>query len=194
VTIKTNWRGIMPALSTPCDEEGKLDEESFRAEVRWNVEVGAHGVVPSIMSGEYWKFSEAERVKTYKIAVEETEKVPVIAGISHSGTVPATYLAKQAQQAGVDGLVLQPPYYDDDKTSTCIYEHYALIANKIDLPIMIQDTEGVGPYMCPSLYRDLANEFDNIVAVKTEGFRALERIREINKVMGDELAIIGGIE
>lgn len=41
--MRIDWKGIFPALSTPCDDTGALDEESLRNEVRWNIEKGALG-------------------------------------------------------------------------------------------------------------------------------------------------------
>jgi dihydrodipicolinate synthase/N-acetylneuraminate lyase len=55
--MRIDWKGIYPALSTPCDDNGTLDEESLRNEVRWNIEMGTHGLIVSIMSGEFHKFS-----------------------------------------------------------------------------------------------------------------------------------------
>jgi len=117
----------------------------------------------------------------------------VVAGVSHSGTEVVVYLANHARKAGVDGIVVLPPYFNKEKASLCLYEHYSTIASRLDLPMMIQDCEGVGPYMCPTLYAKLAEDFSNVVSVKIEGVRAFEKILETRRLLGDELAIFGGM-
>lgn len=192
--MRIDWHGIYPALSTPCDDEGRLDEASLRNEVRWNIEQGAHGVIVSIMSGEFHKFSDAERMRSYEIVVEAADsEVPVLAGPSHSGTEVVIKLARHAQQVGADGLVVLPPYFNlqDGKAALSLWDHYAAVASRVDLPIMIQDCEGTGPFMCAQLFKDLADAFDSIVAVKLEGptsFRKAQQMRE----MAPEIVLFGG--
>jgi len=192
--LRIDWRGIVPALSTPVDENGALDEESLRSEVRWNIEKGAHLLAVSLMAGEFEKYTDAERIRCFEITVDEASgKVPVLAGVSHSGTDPAVYLAKRARDIGADGIVVLPPYFNNEKASLSLYDHFSTIASRVDLPVMIQDCEGVGPYICPSLYAKLAEDFDNMVSVKIEGIRAWEKMLETRRILGDELAIFGGM-
>jgi 2-keto-3-deoxy-L-arabinonate dehydratase len=193
--VRTDWKGIFPALSTPCDDSGALDEGSLRSEVRWNIEKGAHGLIVSIMSGEFHKFSGAERMRTYEIVVDEARgQVPVLAGPSHSGTEVAVQLAQYAREVGADGIVVLPPYFNlqDGKASLCLYDHYAAIATRVDTPVMIQDCEGAGPYMCTTLFKKLANDFSNIVAVKLEGPRSFDKALEMRE-MAPEVVLFGGM-
>lgn len=193
--MRIDWKGIYPALSTPCDANGVLDEDSLRSEVRWNIDKGAHGLVVSIMSGEFHKFSDEERKRTYEIVVDEASgEVPVLAGTSHSGTEVVITLSKYAKYVGVDGIVVLPPYFNiqDQKASLCLYDHYAEIATRVDIPIMIQDCEGAAPYMCTSLFNKLTNDFENIVAVKLEGPRSWEKILEMRE-LSDDVILFGGM-
>jgi hypothetical protein len=48
--MRIGWRGIFPALSTPCDDSGALDEGNLREQVRWSIENGAHGIIESSFS------------------------------------------------------------------------------------------------------------------------------------------------
>lgn len=192
--MRTDWKGIVPALSTPVDENGVLDEESMRSEVRWNIEKGAHMVAVSLMAGEFHKFTDAERMKTFEITVDEANgEVPVLASVSHSGTEVVVYLAKYAKDIGADGIIALPPYFDETKASLSLYEHYAAMASRVDLPIMIQNCEGVGPYMPTTLWARLAEGFSNIVSVKIEGRGCFGRILEAKNMLGDELVIFGGM-
>ena len=193
--MRIDWHGIYPALSTPCDDSGALDEESLRNEVRWNIEKGAHGVIVSIMSGEFHKFSDAERMRAYEIVVDAASgEVPVLAGPSHSGTEVVVQLAQHAKNVGADGIVVLPPYFNlqDRKASLCLYDHYATIASRVDIPLMIQDCEGTGPYMCTTLFKKLAQDLSNIVAVKLEGPRSFDKALEMQEFAPD-VVLFGGM-
>ena len=192
---RIDWHGIYPALSTPCDDSGALDEESLRNEVRWNIEKGTHGLIVSIMAGEFHKFSDAERVRSYEIAVDAARgEVPVLAGPSHSGTEVVVQLARRAKEVGADGVVVLPPYFNlqDGKAGLCLYEHYGTIASRVDIPIMIQDCEGAAPYMCTTLFKKLTDDFRNIVSVKLEGPRSFEKALQMRE-MAPDVVVFGGM-
>jgi 4-hydroxy-tetrahydrodipicolinate synthase len=193
--MRIDWKGIYPALSTPCDDSGVLDEESLREQVRWNIEKGTHGVIVSLMSGEFHKFSDQERMRTYEIVVDEARgKVPVLVGPSHSGTTVVIQLSQFAAEIGADGICVLPPFFNmrDGKAALCLYDHYAAIASQVDLPIMIQDCEGTAPYMCVSLFKQLAADFGNIVGVKLEGPRSFGKAKEMREAAPD-VVVFGGM-
>jgi len=186
---------MFPALSTVTNDKGELDEEGFRSEIRQNIEWGAHGLCPAIIAGEFYKFSEEERVKQFEITVDEANgKVPVLVGVTHTGTEPAVMLTKKAKDIGADGVIIMPPYFRRVEASLTLYEHFSTIAKRVDIPIMLQDAEDLtGVHMCPTLYARLAKEFDNIVSVKVEGALTLQKIADVRAVLGDKLIIFGGM-
>lgn len=192
--MKPSWHGMVPALSTATDNRGEFDEESQRNQVRKNIEWGVHGLAPSIMAGEFYKFTDEERVRCYEVVIDEANgKVPVIAGVSHSGTEPAVRLALKAKDLGADGIIVMAPYFGRGVKRSVLQRHIGTVARRCDLPIMIQDAEDVvGTHMCTTLYMDLADEYSNIVSVKVEGANTLEKIRDINRLMGDRLIVFGG--
>jgi len=192
--MEKNPSGIIPALSTLCNDDGGLDEESERSLVRKSIEWGCNGVAASIIAGEFYKFTDDERKRTFDIVIDEANnKVPVWAGISHLGTASSIELARYAEDAGADGVIAQPALVGKD-ASLGMYEHFQNIFSKVNIPIMIQDAEDFnGIRMDPGLYAKLANEFDNFVSVKIEGGKTLDKIRETKITLGKRLAILGGM-
>lgn len=191
--MRIGWHGIYPALSTPVDETGSLDEASLRAEVQWAIDKGAHGVIASIVAGEFYKFTDQERIRTYEITVKAAKgRVPVLAGVSHTGTEAAVALALHAKDVGADGIVVMPPWFDADESRISLYEHYATVARRVDIPIMIQDYEPVGPAMTAPFFKGLIDDFDNIVSVKLEGEGSWQKLLDLSSLT-DEVAIFGGM-
>ncbi len=186
--------GIIPAVSTLTNDSGDFDEESERSLVRASIDWGATGIAVSIIAGEFYKFTDGERKKSFEVVVDEANgKVPVWAGISHLGTASSIELGRHAKDAGVDGIIAQPALVGKE-APLALHEHFSSIFSKIDLPVMIQDAEDFnGIKMEPGLYAKLAHEFPHFVCVKIEGGKTLDKIRETKITIGDRLSILGGM-
>lgn len=187
-------KGIIPALSTPTTDDGELDEESLRSLVRHNIDWGAQGVAVSIVAGEFSKFSDNERKKCYEVVVDEAKgKVPIWAGISHLGTSPAIELARYAKSVGVDGIIAMPALLGK-QAALDTYDHFSAILERVDLPMMIQDSEDFnGIHVCATEYARLAEQHDHLTSVKVEGPKSKDKIRDIRGLVGDRLAVVGGM-
>lgn len=187
-------KGIMPAIATICHESGEIDEVGQRALVTFCIEKGVHGLVPMVMGGEFYKFSDEERKKVLDVVIDETNgKVPVVAGASHSGTEPAVMHSKYAEDAGADAVIVMPPYFNRAESASSLYAHFEEISTAVDIPIMIQDAEDdIQIHMCSTLISKLADEFDNIKYVKTEGVNSIMKISEVRMLTADKIGLFGG--
>ncbi len=187
-------RGIVPALATVMNRDGSIDEEGIRAVVRFNIEKGVHAFAVTIIAGEFYKLSDEERKRIYRVVIDEANgKVPVLAGTSHSGTEVTIELSKYAKDAGADGLVIMPPYFGKLEASLYVYEHYSRVAQAVDLPIMIQDAEDYsGVAWSTPLCARLSREFSNIFMAKVEGARALQKLVELKELTGEKMILLGG--
>lgn len=187
--------GIVPALSTAMKSDGSIDEEGIRELVRFNLEKGVHAFAVTIIAGEFYKLTDAERKRVYETVIDETNgKIPVLAGTSHSGTEPTIELSRYAKDAGADGIIVMPPFFGRVESSLYLYEHYSRIARAVDLPLMIQDAEDyTGVVFSSVAISKLAKEYSNIFMVKVEGARTLEKIGEIRELNGNKLVILGGM-
>jgi dihydrodipicolinate synthase/N-acetylneuraminate lyase len=193
--VKPDWSGVFPALCTVTDAKGNLDVEGMRAQVDANVEWGADGVCPGIIAGEFFKFSEDERMDILDATVEAADgRVPVLYGVSHSGTELAIRLAKHAEDRGADGIIAMVPYFSHTPSKAIITRHIGAICDATSLPVMLQDAEdATGIHVCPTTYIDLADEHSNLVSIKLEGPGTLDKIRDINRLMPGRVSVFGGM-
>ena len=63
-----DWAGSFPALTTPFDQEGRIDEKAFAANVDRLIAAGANGFVVAGCTGEFWSLSHEERKRYYELA------------------------------------------------------------------------------------------------------------------------------
>ena len=160
------FQGCGTALLTPFRPDLSLDEETFRALVRRQIEAGIHFLVPCGTTGENPTLEPDEHRRVVEITLEEAKgKRPVLAGCGgyHTGEVVA--LARDLEALGVDGILSVTPYYNKP-TQEGLYQHFLAIANAVKIPIIVYNVPGrTGVNVEPATMRRLA-EIDNIVGVK----------------------------
>lgn len=124
-------------MVTPFMKDGSLDEEALRQNIDWYIEQGAPGVICTWSTGEFETLSDDEFKCLIKVTVDQVNgKVPVIAGTSAASTWKAKELSKLAEDSGVDGVMVVPPYYYYPQEDEII-EHYRKVAEAINIPIMV---------------------------------------------------------
>ena len=140
-TESLTFRGSITALITPfCD--GKVDSKAFQSFVEWQIAQGSHGLVPCGTTGESATLSHAEHRHVVELCIEAAAgRVPVIAGAGSNSTVEAVDLAKHAQGAGADAVLVVTPYYNKPNQAG-LYAHFKAINDAIDLPIFIYNIPG----------------------------------------------------
>jgi len=171
------FKGSYVALVTPF-ENGKGNEEVFRDLIEFHIENGTDGLVPCGCTGEAATLTMEEQKALVDIAVETCNKrIPVVAGTGSNNTREAAELTSYAKKAGCDGALIITPYYNKP-TPEGQYRHYAEIAKKADIPIMLYNVPSrTGISLLPSTVARLA-KVDNIVAIK-EAAGSVQQVMDI---------------
>ncbi|QIU90627.1 N-acetylneuraminate lyase [Yokenella regensburgei] len=136
--MAVNLRGVMPALLTPFDEQQRLDKESLRRLVRFNIEQGIDGLYVGGSTGEAFVQSLSEREAVLEIVAEEAKgKVALIAHVGCVSTAESQQLAHAASRYGFDAVsAVTPFYYPFSFEEHC--EHYRAIIDSADgLPMVV---------------------------------------------------------
>jgi 4-hydroxy-tetrahydrodipicolinate synthase len=159
-------RGSNPALITPM-KNGEVDEKAFRKFVQWQIKEGSHGLVPVGTTGESPTVTPEEHKALIEICVAEAAgKVPVIAGTGSNNTAEAIDYTRHAKKAGADAALIVVPYYNKP-TQDGMYAHYKMIADAVDIPILIYNVPGrsVANISVETIAR-LARDCRNIIGIK----------------------------
>jgi 4-hydroxy-tetrahydrodipicolinate synthase len=130
------FSGSIPALVTPF-RDGAIDEAAFRALVEWQIENGSSALVPCGTTGESATLSYEEHYRVIELCIEQAAgRVPVIAGCGSNDTATAVRHMEFSKQAGADAALVVAPYYNRPNQEG-IYAHYAHLAERSDLPIIV---------------------------------------------------------
>jgi len=160
------FSGSIPALITPF-RDGKVDEAAFRAFVDWQIEQGSSALVPCGTTGESATMTIEEHNRVVQICVEQAAgRVPVIAGAGSNDTRIALEHMYAAQASGATAALVVAPYYNKPSQEG-LYQHFAYLASRCDLPIILYNIPGrsIVDIGVPVMYR-LVEEFPTIVGIK----------------------------
>ena len=109
-----NFKTIFPAVSVPLNEDYSINEPEFRAYLRWIKSFygkGMDGLVCNGHTGEITGLTRAERKRVVEICAEECGDVmTIISGVNCENTAESIEMAKEAKEAGADGILLMPPH------------------------------------------------------------------------------------
>lgn len=135
---RVNWKGCGTSLVTPFDERGRLDFDAIQKLVEWQVEQGIDFLVPCGATGESATISGDERKAVTAAVVRAARgRVPVIAGAGGNHTAKAVFWARDAEQAGADGILSVSP--DSRPSVEGLLRHFSAISDATDLPILISN-------------------------------------------------------
>lgn len=130
-------RGVLSALTTPFDSDGRIDDTLLRKIVDRNVDAGVDAVVAGGGTGEFATLSDAERQHLIEVVIDHTAgRVPVVAQTGAMTASAAISLSQAAQRAGADVLMLTNPYYEP-LTLREVTRYINQVADAVELPIML---------------------------------------------------------
>jgi 4-hydroxy-tetrahydrodipicolinate synthase len=182
-------RGVFPILVTPFDERARIDEDSLRSLVDFNLAAGIHGLGVALGS-EIFKLSEAERDQVTRIVVGQVRgRVPVVINTGAAGTDLAVFYSRSAEQNGADALMVIPPAFMPAGPDE-VREYYRAISNAVGLPIFIQDTPSAP--VSAGLARQIAEECQSVRYIKVESLPITSRVADMVANAGDRLIVFGG--
>jgi 4-hydroxy-tetrahydrodipicolinate synthase len=190
MTQHRRFRGSFTALVTPF-RDGALDEEAFRAHVSWQIENGTNGLVPVGTTGESPTLTHDEHKRVVEWCVNEAKgRVPVIAGAGSNNTVEAIDLARHAEEAGADALLVVTPYYNKP-TQEGLYRHFEAVNDAVGLPIFIYNIPPRSVIDMSVATMTRLYELKNIVGVK-DATANLGRVSQQRHAMGPDFIQLSG--
>ena len=178
------------ALLTPF-KDNKVDFDSYRNLIDFQIENGTHGLVPVGTTGESPTLSHDEHKKLVEVCIEQSNgRVPVIAGAGSNSTSEAVDFVKHGCDAGADGLLVVTPYYNKP-TQSGLLAHYKELIKHSTKPIIIYDIPGRSVIqMTDNTMAELAQS-DIIVGVK-DATADLARPTRLQNIIGDDFIQLSG--
>ncbi|MCI3243933.1 4-hydroxy-tetrahydrodipicolinate synthase [Streptomyces spinosisporus] len=129
------------AMVTPFTEDGALDLDGAQRLAADLVARGCDGLVLSGTTGESPTTTDAEKAALVEAVREAVGGAPVVAGVGTFDTRHTVELARAAEKAGADGLLVVSPYYSRPPQDA-LEAHFLAVADAVGLPVVLYDIPG----------------------------------------------------
>ena len=191
--MAVQWSGVFPAATTQFHQDQAVDFKSTLTHLDTMIDAGIHGLIMLGTVGENCSLEYSEKLELLKATVAHVAgRVPVLSGVAECTTALACRFARDAQRAGVMGLMVLPAMvYKSDPRETMT--HFRTVAAASDLPIMVYNNPvSYHVDITPEMFADLADE-PKFVAIK-ESSENVRRITDLKNVCGERYMLFCGVD
>lgn len=182
--------GVYPVAPTTFHENGDLDLDSQRRALDCMVDQGVDGICILANFSEQFLLTDEERETLLEVCLDHVAgRVPVIVTCSHFSTRIAAARAKRAAERGAAMIMMMPPYHGATLRApeALLIEHFARVAEGIDIPIMVQDAPLSGVDLSVPLLVRLAREVPQACYFKIEVPFAAAKLRALIAAGGERI-------
>lgn len=181
--------GLLSFPVTHFDADGAFNEGSFRQHCSWMLDHELSGLFAAGGTGEFFSLTPDEVNSVVRAAVAERRAdVPVLSGCGY-GTAIATGMARGAESAGADGLLLLPPYLVNS-TQAGLAAHIEAVCRSTGLGVIVYNRDNA--IVEADTLAGLCDRNPNLVGYK-DGVGDIELMMRIYSRMGNRLTYIGGL-
>ncbi|MEW6751865.1 MAG: dihydrodipicolinate synthase family protein [Candidatus Latescibacterota bacterium] len=179
-------RGVFPILVTPFDAQDRVDEESLRRLVDYDIEAGVHGLGIAFGS-EIPKLTEAERLLVTRVAVEQARgRLPIVVNSGAGSTVAAALYSRQAEDAGASAVMSLPPGgVPADQTIA----YFRAISDAVHVPVWVQEASAA---IGGAMIRQVAEACQRVRYAKVESAPPAQKVQEAVEHGAGLVAVFGG--
>ena len=198
MAVPSPLRGVIPANLLPFDAQHELDERNLRRHLRALLDIeGIAGITTNAHATEVATLTDAEQRRLLDITLEEAGgRVAVIAGVYEDGSAKAARIARDAEAAGADALLIFPSEVFNFGTQLrpeVAFGHYATIAEATSLPMVafVYPVASGLNIRTDALVR-ICSEIDNVVAIKewSNDIITYERNYRALKALDKDVAVL----
>jgi 4-hydroxy-tetrahydrodipicolinate synthase len=184
--------GTGVALVTPFKNDLSVDHEALKRIVKFNIDNGTDYLVISGTTGESVTITKQEKKDIIKTIKEANKgRVPMVLGIGGNNTMQVIEEIKSTDLNDITAILSVSPYYSKP-TQEGLYQHFKAIVQASPIPIILYNVPGrTSKNMEPGTTLRLANDFDNIVAVKEAGNNMAQYLHLLRDKPDDFLVISG---
>lgn len=189
---KIRFAGIFPAMIAPFKDNGELDIEGIKVNVKFYMDAGCQGIVCNGSTGEAVNLSREERKAVITATREIGQgRLQIIAGTGAPTTQTALELTADAMEAGADAALVITPF-NAIPNSEGLFRHYEEIA-KVGIPIILYNLpQHTGVEIDLDTLERLV-KLENVVGIK-ESSGNVGYFAEIIRRYGDDLTAFTGCD
>lgn len=180
--------GLLSFPVTAFDADGDFNDRPYREHVSWLSGFGASVLFAAGGTGEFFSLAPEEVPTVVRAAKQAAGETPIVSGCGY-GTRMAVEIARAAEAAGADGILLLP-HYLIEAGQEGLYSHVKAVCEAVSIGVVVYNRNN--SILKPDTLARLCEECPNLVGFK-DGSGDIGLVREITAKMGDRLSYLGGM-
>jgi 4-hydroxy-tetrahydrodipicolinate synthase len=184
--------GTGVALVTPFKTDFTVDYDALERIVNHCIDGGIDYLVVLGTTAESATLTESEKQQVINKIVEVNKgRLPLVLGIGGNNTQKVVDELKSRDLLAFDAVLSVSPYYNKPSQEG-IYQHFKAVAEASPKPVILYNVPGrTSSNMLPKTVIRLANDFENIVAIK-EAAGDIVQAMELIKEKPEDFLVISG--
>ena len=187
--------GIYPAMLTPFDDSGRINEMELRRLVDFLIQRGMSGLFPISSVGEGLHMDYAEKCQLMDIVMDQAQgRVPVTPGVVASYPAECIRLSRYAKKIGCAAVLVTPPYFYKPST-TMVERFFEMIIEEVQMPIILYNIPLFTQPVDYDVVKRLAR-YEYVVAMKDSSGSMVDFLHYMDKIAiaGEDIAMLTGRE
>lgn len=180
--------GLLSFPVTPFGADGEFNAKAYGEHVGWLSGFGASALFAAGGTGEFFSLAPEEVPAIVQVAKASAGETPIISGCGY-GTRLAVDLAKAAEKAGADGILLLP-HYLIEASQEGLFSHVKAVCDSVSIGVMVYNRDN--SILTMDTLARLCNACPNLIGFK-DGSGKIGLVREITACIGDRLTYLGGM-
>ena len=182
VMNKKPLSGIFTPNITPLDVHGNLDEDKLRRYVDWLIDRGVHGLYPNGSTGEFVRFTPAERKRVIQVVADQTAgRVPILAGAAEANVEETVRACDTYGELGCRAVAIVAPFYYR-LAPDGVYAYFKEIADRVHVDVTLYNIPLFASPIDVATVKRLAEECPRIVGIKDSSGDIPHMMRMISEV------------
>lgn len=184
--------GTGVALVTPFKEDFSIDTDALKRIVNFAIDGGIEYLVVLGTTAENATLSQDEKELVISTVIEANNgNLPLVLGVGGNNTFKVVEELKTRDLSSFVAILSVSPYYNKP-TQEGIYQHFKAVAESSPIPVILYNVPGrTASNMLPSTVIRLANDFENIVAIKEAAGDMVQAMQLLKNKPKDFLVISG---
>lgn len=180
--------GLLSFPVTPFTADDRFNRRVYEEHVGWLAGFDASVLFAAGGTGEFFSLTPAEIPEVVRAAKAAAGSTPIVSGCGY-GTNMAVAIAKSAEEAGADGILLLPQYLID-ASQNGLYAHVKAVCDAVGIGVMVYNRDNA--ILSAGTLARLCDACPNLVGFK-DGSGEIGLVRQITATIGDRLTYLGGM-
>lgn len=193
--MEKKYRGIIPPIISPVDENERIDLEGYKALLDYCVDGGLHGIFVAGTNGETMSLTQKERDKIIKTTIEHIKgRIPVIAGVMDTSTKRVIENIKALENMGGTCAAVTSVFYDRHTSQDETIRHFEKILKETNVELVIYNIPSfTGLKLSAKTVMKIADMDKRVAAYKDSSGSYAEFMEVLDRYRDTEFSVMQGV-